>query len=301
MASEKIVLSIPAVDARMHTGGAMQFDAQGNLWIGVGDNGSGEEGPSNTNDLRGKLLRIRPTPEGTYTIPGGNLFPPGTAKTRPEIFIMGSRNPYSLGMDALRNRVAWGDVGPDGFGVTEEHNLTDQPGFYGWPYFAGDNVVLVAGKNPAAPVNNQAGNTGLANLPAAKTAVNSYAQAAAISGPVYRYDGASESKVKLPPHFDGRWFVADFNRNTLDTVSLNEDGTRKAQGRVFSHVTLTQPIDLQIGPDGALYIINYAGWFNSSKSTTILRIDYMGTCRPNPLSGRKTAPPGMFSLRGMMA
>jgi cytochrome c len=92
MASEKIVLSIPAVDARMHTGGAMQFDAQGNLWIGVGDNGSGEEGPSNTNDLRGKLLRIRPTPEGTYTIPGGNLFPPGTAKTRPEIFIMGSRN-----------------------------------------------------------------------------------------------------------------------------------------------------------------------------------------------------------------
>jgi hypothetical protein len=105
----------------------------------------------------------------------------------------------------------------------------------------------------------------------------------------------------LPPHFDGRWFVADFNRNTLDTVSLNEDGTRKAQGRVFSHVTLTQPIDVQIGPDGALYIINYAGWFNSSNSTTILRIDYMGTCRPNPLSGRKTAPPGMFSLRGMMA
>ena len=34
---------------------------------------------ANTNDLRGKILRIHPTADGKYTIPSGNLFPSGTA------------------------------------------------------------------------------------------------------------------------------------------------------------------------------------------------------------------------------
>jgi len=34
-----------------------------------------QKSAANTHDLRGKILRIRPTLEGGYTIPDGNLFP----------------------------------------------------------------------------------------------------------------------------------------------------------------------------------------------------------------------------------
>ena len=51
---------------------------------------------ANTNDLRGKILRIRVKDDGSYEIPEGNLFAPGTAKTRPEIYVMGDRNPYRI-------------------------------------------------------------------------------------------------------------------------------------------------------------------------------------------------------------
>ena len=53
----------------------------------------------NTNDLRGKIIRIKVNDDGTYSIPDGNLFPKGTPKTRPEIFVMGDRNPYRISVD----------------------------------------------------------------------------------------------------------------------------------------------------------------------------------------------------------
>src|SRR5690606_32440924 len=62
---------------------------------------------ANTNDLKGKILRIRPQPDGTYTIPEGNLFAPGTPKTRPEIYVMGCRNPYRIAVNKKTGTVYW--------------------------------------------------------------------------------------------------------------------------------------------------------------------------------------------------
>ena len=66
----------------------------------------------NTNDLRGKVLRIHPEDDGTYTVPAGNLFPPGTAQTRPEIYAMGFRNPFRIGMDKQTNTLVRGRLRP---------------------------------------------------------------------------------------------------------------------------------------------------------------------------------------------
>src|SRR6478609_802831 len=112
--SEKNYLQIPYEDACCHTGGGMDFDAAGNLYISTGDNtdafytqyspvvdipgqdviNDGLRSAGNTNDDRGKILRIHPEQDGTFSVPAGNLFPKGTAKTKPEIYIMGVRNPY---------------------------------------------------------------------------------------------------------------------------------------------------------------------------------------------------------------
>jgi cytochrome c len=285
MASEKIMIRIPADFNSWHTGGALAFDAKGDLWITVGDNKSDESGSPNTNDLRGKILRIHPKDDGTYSIPAGNLFAEGTDKTKPEIYIMGNRNPYSIALDPKTGWVAWGEVGPDGFGVTEEWNVATKPGNYGWPYFAGNNMVLKSGKVPSAPVNNSTLNTGMQNLPPAVPGSFSYPQGAAITGPIYRYDSYPQSPVKMPPHFDGVWFVTDFNNyggygQLMDTMSLDSEGKPKKIGRVWPQWKLARPTEMLVGPDGAFYAMNYAGYFSTVAQTAIMRIEYKGSCRP---------------------
>src|SRR5690606_12281900 len=190
--STKILLEVEVQrDQCCHTGGSIAFDAKGNLYLSTGDNTSpratnyapmdnrpgrspwdAQKSSSNTNDLRGKILRIHPEPDGTYTIPEGNLFAKGTPKTRPEIYIMGGRNPYRISVDKRTGYLYWGDVGPDasadsvnrGPVAFDEINQARKPGFYGWPYFVGNNQAyhqrdFVTGKqgpkfDPAKPVNN---------------------------------------------------------------------------------------------------------------------------------------------------
>ena len=77
----------------------------------------------NSNDLRGKLLRIKvkdgdiaPAEAnqrgGAYTVPAGNLFPAGTARTAPEVYAMGFRNPFRVTLD--KDNVAYvTDYSPD--------------------------------------------------------------------------------------------------------------------------------------------------------------------------------------------
>jgi glucose/arabinose dehydrogenase len=72
----------------------------------------------------------------TYTIPAGNLFPPGTAQTRPEIFGMGFRNPFRFTVDPETGWVLMGDYGPDASSTNAnrgpqgsvEYNVLSQPG-----------------------------------------------------------------------------------------------------------------------------------------------------------------------------
>ncbi len=286
--SEKILMKFPAATG-WHGGGGMAFDASGNLWVGVGDTRAGEVAAPNTNDLRGKILRVHPTPDGAYTIPEGNLFAPGTAKTRPEIYIMGTREPYTLAIDPKTQWMAWGDVGPDGWGVTEEYDLATKPYNAGFPYFAGNNKLLTNGdgihttpgnENPAKPTNTSSANTGITDLPPAQPATYAYNQACGMTGPIYRYDYIPNSPVKMPPQFDGLWFVGDFNLNLLDTLGINADGSAKRLGRIFGNLKPNRITDFKLGPDGAIYLMNYAGNYGTTDATAIVRIEYTGTCRP---------------------
>jgi cytochrome c len=282
LAGEKILLKIPAGYKKMHTGGGMAWDPDGNIFLTVGENEGGFGSSGNTNDLRGKVLRIHPEEDGTYSIPAGNLYAKGTLKTKPEIYIMGCRNAYSLTYDPVLNGIAWGDVGPDLNAVTEEDNFAKAPGNYGYPFFAGNQVTVKGGGNPASPKNTDGANTGLIDLLPAHPATYAYQQQCAVTGPIYRYDGQLQSERKFPPHFDGKWFVTDCNNGNMDTLVLNNnaDGV-SAHARVFSKFHFNRPLDMKFGPDGALYVINYAGWFSADAATSIQRIDYKGTCLPN--------------------
>jgi hypothetical protein len=145
----------------------MQFDNFGNLYINVGDNEAEANGPANTADLRGGILRIHPDASIAkgYTIPAGNFGDywaqqwqnqglaaratayRDTAIVKPEIYIKGSRNPYGSGTDKNRlGWIAWSECGPD-IQRAEEYNITSHPAFSGWPFWHGNAVKQLSFAN----------------------------------------------------------------------------------------------------------------------------------------------------------
>ena len=250
LASEKKYVQIPYDNTCCHTAGSMSFDSKGNLYFSTGDNTdafqttysphderAGHEfanamrSSANSMDLRGKICRIHPEDNGSYTIPEDNLFADGKNGRR-EIYIMGCRNPYRLFVDKETNTLLWGEVGPDaGVDSTrgprgyDEFNIATKAGNYGWPLFIGNSIPYthmdfttnaILGKfNPDKPINNSRLNTGIKVLPPAHAATIYYPYSrsekfprlgeggrTAIGGPVYHYNADLNSPIKFPEYFD---------------------------------------------------------------------------------------------------
>ncbi|MFE6036064.1 PQQ-dependent sugar dehydrogenase [Streptomyces sp. NPDC056452] len=334
-ASEKVVLEVPNDRGQCcHVGGDIDFDAAGNLYLTTGDDtnpfeSSGyspideradrnpqfdaQRSSGNTNDLRGKLLRIKPTADGGYTVPAGNLFAPGTAKTRPEIYAMGFRNPFRMSVDKPTGAVYIGDYGPDS-GTTDpnrgpsgqvEFDRITSPGNFGWPYCTGTNTASetyneyafpagpAAGKYDCAsgPANNSFRNTGLPTLPAARAAWIRYAGDAGsppefgggsespMAGPVYDFDANLDSAVKFPQSLDGRFFATEYGRKWIKPVEVKADGS--PGGIETFPWTGTQVMDSAFGPDGALYVLDYG---TGSGNQALYRVEHIGGSNRNPVA-----------------
>jgi cytochrome c len=358
-----------------HVGGSLTFDKDGNLYVSIGDNTNpfdsdgfspsdersgrypwdGQRSAANANSLVGKILRVKPKAGGGYTIPAGNLFPEGTPKTRPEIFVMGNRNPFRIQTDPRTGYLYWGEVGPDsgspdpkrGPAGFDEVNQARKAGFFGWPLFVGDNRPYrrvdfnsrqkvqderasfdkvrkqreeltkkgetnnlpalpskPAGWEPSGdfwnaehPVNRSPNNTGIIDLPPAQPAFIYYPAAAstrfpevgsggrtAMAGPVYYFDPSNPSPNKLPKEFDHTLFIYEWSRNWIIAVKLdaNDNIAKTPDGkwmmkRFMPSTLIKRPMDIELGPDGCLYVIEFGKDWGNNKDTRILRLEYTGT------------------------
>jgi cytochrome c len=347
LGSPKELLIVPRKTARHSAGGLTFNTATGDLFLTTGDDSypgadetkwggrqndtnkfwlSSLRTAANTNDLRGKSLRIHPLPfpdsetpgigiGKTYSIPAGNLYPENTAKTRPEIYTMGHRNPYKMKVDPISGVGLIGEVGPDATGTTtdkgsvgfEEFNLIPKPGNYGWPFGIANNIpyIAIAGEPYKAGTvfdmnnlkNTAAGNTGLTDLQPAIGAIGYYSfQGAngvsapfndasksnqggetAIAGPYYRYDANLASDVKWPAFFHGKFIVSDFSRGKIWSLELDATLGLKKVEVVTSTV---KAIDLAMGSKGELYVLEYGnsnGYHGSPNSGKLYKLEYTGT------------------------
>ena len=326
MKSEKLIIKIPVQrETCCHSAGSLVFGPEGHLYISTGDNTSSKEsegfsplderpgrGPfdsqkssGNTNDLRGKILRIIPKAEGGYDIPEGNLFPKGMAKTRPEIYIMGARNPFRFSVDAKTKYLYWGDVGPDGGKdgpqgprSYDEFNQARKAGNHGWPYFVADNKAysdwdFATNKggpffDPNKPVNKSPNNTGLEVLPPAQKPMMWYpydeskefpflgkGSRSAMAGPIYYSEQYGDSNKKFPKYYDGKLFIYEWARSWVQVVSFNEDGSLKKVEPFLPNTEVFKPIDMEFGPDGAMYLLQYgANYFARNPDARLVRIEY---------------------------
>jgi cytochrome c len=327
LASEKLLMKYEEQRKECcHHAGALEFGPRGELFIATGDNthpGGDSQGfapiderpdrapfdaqksASNTNSYNGKILRIRPTPEGTYEIPEGNLFPRDGSKGRPEIYVMGCRNPWRMTVDAKTGYVYWGEVGPDAGGDGprgprgyDEINQARKAGNFGWPYFIANNqayphVDFATGKigekyDVNGPTNTSPNNTGEKLLPPPQPAMLYYPYGAspefpelgnggrtACAGPVYHYSEALESTRKFPAAYDGALFIYEWSRNWVKVVQLDSDAKPKAIEPLLPKYSFVRPIDMEFGPDGALYVIEYGETWGVNQDARLIRIDYV--------------------------
>jgi len=333
--SEKVILEFyEQRDICCHTGGSIAFGPNKTLFVSTGDNTTPFDEPNqkyvshgyaplddrpghyqyderrssgNTNDLRGKILRIRVKDDGSYEIPDGNLFPKGTDKARPEIYVMGNRNPYRISVDPKNGNLYWGEVGPDanvdsletrGPQGYDEVNQARKAGFFGWPFFIGKNYPYhiydyATGKSgpafdPAKPINNSRNNTGLTELPPAQPAFIWYPYGistmdfpslgaggrTAMAGPVY-YSDLYPKETRYPSYYDGKFFFNEWMRGYIKAVSMKANGDYDRMEPFMPNTKFHAAIDIEVGPDGRFYVLEYgSGWFSKNDDAGLSRIDY---------------------------
>ncbi|MGK7394188.1 MAG: ThuA domain-containing protein [Candidatus Cyclobacteriaceae bacterium M3_2C_046] len=331
--TEKTILEVPVQREKCcHTGGSIEFGPDGLLYLSTGDDTSpfndkqlvynsdgygpmnelpgwkpydAQRSSGNTNDLRGKILRIKLNPDASYDIPEGNLFAPGDTLARPEIYVMGCRNPYRISIDPKTNMLYYGDVGPDageasprGPAGHDELNQVRQAGNFGWPYFVADNKPYAhynyaTGEIgdlfvPEKPLNNSVNNTGRKVLPPAQPALiyYPYDQSSifenlatggrnAMAGPVYYADQYPASQNKLPDYYSGKLFFYDWMRDWIMAVSFDENHNLSHYEPFLPGFEFANIVDITIGPDGAMYMLEYgSNWFSQNIDATLSRIDY---------------------------
>lgn len=338
-ATEKIILEFPAQrEICCHTGGSIAFGPGGLLYVSTGDNSTPFDVPKeqyvnkgyapldnrpglhqydarrssgNTNDMRGKILRIKVNADGTYSIPEGNLFPKGDPKSKPEIYVMGNRNPYRITVDQKTGFLYWGEVGPDANNDDElrgpkgydEINQARKAGNFGWPLFVGNNYAYRAydftngtsgaAFDPAKPINNSPNNTGLSVLPPAQPAYIWYPYGdspdfpqvgsggrTAMAGPVYYTKPGA-----YPSYYNGKLIIYEWVRGWVKAVTMSPTGDYVSMEPFLSNISLAAPIDMELGPDGKLYVLEYGkGWFSKNPDAGISRIDYLEGNRPPAVS-----------------
>ncbi|HTU58160.1 MAG TPA: PQQ-dependent sugar dehydrogenase, partial [Polyangiales bacterium] len=92
--------------ATNHNGGAINFGADGKLYVAAGDNANGANA-QNLNTVLGKMLRIN----ADGSIPSDNPFFAGTSGNNRAIWAYGLRNPFTFGFQPGSGRLFINDVG----------------------------------------------------------------------------------------------------------------------------------------------------------------------------------------------
>lgn len=362
--SEKVILQVAVQrEECCHAAGSLEFDGEGNLFLSTGDNTNpfasegyspsderpgrsawdAQKSSSNTNDLRGKILRIKPLPDGSYICPASNLFAgkewhcswpqarelPQEQKGRPEIYVMGCRNPFRISLDERRKLLFWGEVGPDagepdtarGPQGHDEVNRARAAGFFGWPYFVGNNKPyrdhdFASGKNgplhhPEQPINDSPNNTGMRELPPAQPAFIWYPYGNspdfplvgtggrnAMAGPVY-YCDKYPANTRLPEYYNGKLIIYEWMRGWMMAVTVDSMGNFSRMEPFAEQLKFSRPMDMVVDKNGAIWVLEYGTqWFATNPDARLSRIDYVRGNRPPipSLEARKTAGAAPFSV-----
>jgi glucose/arabinose dehydrogenase len=225
--SEMILLDISdataSPGASNHNGGALKFSLDGKLMIAIGERANTSNSQVLTN-LLGKMLRMNP--DGS--IPTDNPFFGSATGSNRLIWALGLRNPFSFDVQPGTGRIFINDVGG---GSWEEVNDGGSGVNFGWP-------------NTEGPTTN----------PSFRSPLYAYSHSSgcAIVGAAF-YNPPTPG---FPPDYTGDYFFADLCSNWIRVLDASSGYT---QATTFATETSSSPVDLETGPDGALYYLARGG------------------------------------------
>jgi glucose/arabinose dehydrogenase len=224
--SEVPILRLENLGATNHNGGAIHFGPDGKLYVAVGENANRENARTLNNRL-GKMLRIN----ADGSIPSDNPFYNTATGDNRAIWALGLRNPYTFAFQPGTGRMLINDVGE---GTWEEINNGAAGANYGWPTIEGYRT------SQAAP------------------AIGTYVD------PLLAYDHSANGGIAItggafynppvgnfPPEYVGKYFYSDYGRPWIRYV---DPSTNRPTVNAFA-AGIANPVDLQVGPDGALYYL----------------------------------------------
>jgi glucose/arabinose dehydrogenase len=218
--SETVLVTLDAQETPRHTGGTLRFGPDGMLYLGVGDNAI--TGSAQSLDTRfGKLLRYRP--DGS--IPADNPFYEAAEGGNRAIWAIGLRNPHTFAFDPDSGALYINDVGETAW---EEINLGAAGANYGWPLTEGPAVT----DGQAAPLYAFSHSEGRC----------------AVDGALFYSD------TRFPPALLGDYLFSDLCTGTIYALD-------RESGLVLTvmQTDAGQLVDLDLGPDGAVYGLSYGG------------------------------------------
>ena len=188
----------------------------------------------------------------------------------------------------------------------------DNPVNAGWPYVHGPNApynewdYATASPreffDPEDLRNNSRWNTGLVELPPAFPATLYYGDnpgdqpwdelvnfgtgngQGPMGGPVYHYDAENPSTAKFPEYWDKKNFFSEFSQDYIAAFTLDWESFEVThiedfmpnRALTFDNVPpIDNPMDLEFGPDGSLYVLDYGdGFFRANPDAGLYRISY---------------------------
>lgn len=237
-------------DTQNHSVGALKFDQDGYLWVSLGD-GSLSAMPDklslraqDVNNVQGKVLRI--DPKTGYGAPGNPFFDeqnPRSAASR--IWAYGMRNPFRFALHPTTTLPYVGDVGWN----TYESLMIATPGAnFGWPCVEGAQAVKVFADAPECKAMDKG-----ALAPKALSYPHAGNNASVTAGDF-------NLGANFPPEMKGNFFWGDYSTQTMFRTVLDANG--QFSQTVEFGTTTGEPVDIQFGPDGALYYLSiYSGGF----------------------------------------
>src|SRR5205823_3647108 len=202
-----------------HNGGAIHFGSDGKLYIAVGDNANRANSQTLSNRL-GKVLRVN----SDGSIPVDNPFFNTAQGANRSIWALGLRNPFTFAFQPGTTRMFINDVGQS---TWEEINDGIAGSNYGWPITEGPT------SNPSfrSPIYFYGHGT------------SNTTGCAIVGGAFY-----NPPIAQFPSSYTGKYFFADLCSGWIrvDPSAGTADGF--ATG-------ISSPVDLHVGPDGALYYL----------------------------------------------
>ncbi|MGE3780686.1 MAG: PQQ-dependent sugar dehydrogenase, partial [Pirellulaceae bacterium] len=230
--SETVLLELPDTTYRIHNGGALKFGGDGKLYIAVGNDVVWNNSQDLTNPF-GKILRIN----SDGSIPSDNPFFNQTTGVNRAIWAIGLRNPYTLDVQPGTGLMYINDVGEAAW---EEINQGAAGVNYGWPQSEGHSSNPLY-QNPVYAYGH---------------GDDLHEGYAIVGGAFY-----NPSQATFPSQYVGKYFYMDYVNGWIDYIDPQASGP-KTPGSFATNIPTRYdggPVDLEVGPDGALYYLNRLG------------------------------------------